>query len=513
MSLRAEFLQFDDALAAHGVPPLTEWWREGIGEWLDAYEQVNIVELALALAVLEFWACVGRGAAKSTALYKLATFFMLFGAFDVPPGERHFAIVLSRLKEEASKGIAIVAQWLTLLGIAHRPAGDVIELADMPRGIRVVAASVAAASGWRAFFIGCDEHSKWASSGLDELNASEVRSSAIAMTATHPLAPVVTVGSAWGAFGEFYEAIDEGTTDARFVVGPTPTWIAAPHISKESTQRKERNPLRWRREYACEFTGNISQLWTPEQIDGLMEARDDARELEQVSYEVLITDPSNLKKDKWTAAAGGWWQYKNDIRDMWLREPYYEPRAPGGRGMRTLRDKWGQTIPNPEWKASEPFFLLRYIMTFDGSFGRTGASIVGELADFARHVGINRVISDQRDAMLLESEFARHRMQFKSLNYTNPSKAEALLWIHERMRTNSLRIEQHETMRQELLEFREKILPSGTVTYEGLRHDDHVSLLLTGALGDIHGCFRGSPTQIPITTDQKGYGDFARGNI
>jgi len=175
MSYRSDFRALVDTLAARGGPPLTSWWCDrSVGAWLDAYEQRH---------VLEFWACVGRGAAKSTVLYLLALFFTLLGSFEVPLGERHFAIVLSRLKEEATKGIAIISHWLTLLGIAHRVVGDVIELADLPRGIRVVAASVAAASGWRAFFIGCDEYSKWASSGLDELNAGEVRSSAIAMTA------------------------------------------------------------------------------------------------------------------------------------------------------------------------------------------------------------------------------------------------------------------------------------------------------------------------------------------
>ena len=154
MSLRSKFLELDDSLARLGVPPLTAWWREGIGGWLDAYEDHHVLEL---------WACVGRGAAKSTMLYKLALFFSLFGVFAVPSGERHFAIVLSRLKEEASKGIDIIDNWLDLLRIPHRLTGDVIEFEAVPRGIRVVAASVSATSGWRAYFVAKDERSKWPS--------------------------------------------------------------------------------------------------------------------------------------------------------------------------------------------------------------------------------------------------------------------------------------------------------------------------------------------------------------
>jgi hypothetical protein len=219
MSLRARFVAFDDRLASLGVPPLTAWWRAGIGEWLDRYE---------AGGPLELWACVGRGAAKSTALYKLATFFALFGAFAVPPGERHFAVVLSRLKEEASKGINIIDRWLDLLGVPHRTAGDVVELDALPRGIRVVAASVAAASGWRGFFVAKDERSKWPMSGVEELEASEIDTSASAMTATHPRAAVCAFGSAWGDFGSFFEAVAAGTNEQRHVLGPAATWIAAP---------------------------------------------------------------------------------------------------------------------------------------------------------------------------------------------------------------------------------------------------------------------------------------------
>jgi hypothetical protein len=241
VSLRSEFFAFDDSLAAHGVPPLTAWWRSGIGDWLDGYETGQALEL---------WACVGRGAAKSTALYKLATFFTLFGDFVVPPGERHFAIVLSRLKEEAAKGITVIASWLRLLGVAHGVAGDVIELDDMPRGIRVVAASVAASSGWRAYFVGRDERSKWPASGIDERDAEEIDTSSTSMTATHANAPIVTFGSAWIALGAFHEVITEGSTATRVVLGPTPTWVAAPHIREEDCRRKERNPSRFAREYA-----------------------------------------------------------------------------------------------------------------------------------------------------------------------------------------------------------------------------------------------------------------------
>ncbi|HEY3817317.1 MAG TPA: hypothetical protein VGL81_09110 [Polyangiaceae bacterium] len=296
MNLRDQFSEFDDALAAHGVPPLTAWWREGIGSWLDAYETGQVLEL---------WACVGRGAAKSTALYKLALFFALFGDFVVPPGERHFAIVLSRLKEEAAKGIAIIDAWLTLLGVAHHLAGDVIELDEQPRGIRVVAASVAATSGWRAFFVAKDERGKWPLSGVDERDAEEIDTSAAAMTATHALAPIVTMGSAWLTLGAFHETIAAGSTSERVVLGPTPTWIAAPHITEADCRKKERDPRKFAREYASIASdAHDEALIDPHLVDRAMRAAPGDVPPESGTAYTAAMDPS-LGRNAWTFVIAG----------------------------------------------------------------------------------------------------------------------------------------------------------------------------------------------------------------
>jgi hypothetical protein len=296
MSLRSDFEAFDDRLASHGVPPLTDWWRLGIGDWLDSYE---------AGGALELWACVGRGASKSTALSKLAAFFTLFGDFAVPPGERHFAIVLSRLKEEAAKAIVIIASWLRLLGVAHHVAGDVIELEASPRGIRVVAASVAASSGWRAYFVGRDERSKWPASGIDERDAEEIDTSSTSMTATHAHAPVITFGSAWVALGAFHEAITKGSTADRVVLGPTPTWVAAPHISEESCRKKERNPSKFAREYASIASdAHDEALIDAHLVDRAMRAEPGDVEPEvNVSYSAAM-DPS-LGRNAWSFVLTG----------------------------------------------------------------------------------------------------------------------------------------------------------------------------------------------------------------
>jgi hypothetical protein len=482
VSLRADFLAFDDSLTAPGVPPLTSWWREGIGEWLDAYENGHVLEL---------WACVGRGASKSTALYKLALFFALFGDFAIPPGEVHFAIVLSRLKEEASKGIAIIARWLTLLGIRYRLAGDAIELADSNRGIRVCAASVAAASGWRAFFVGRDERSKWATEGAETLDADEIDTSAVAMTATHPFAPTVTAGSAWGMFGTFFEAVTGGTTADRHVLGPAPTWIAAPHISEADCRRKERDARRFAREYACEFQASVCAAFDMNAVDAAF-----ARSIDgMVSRSpVLICDPASGGGDAFTYAAA---RYVWRATRQWLTRRTHVHGA--GWVTSYENDEHGRRIPNPNYQPGDdrPVMRIERFGEFAGGFwGKvSGAQIADEIARFAKANGITHGYGDQREALFLTSAFAARGITYCPITWTNVSKPAAVERVREWMRDGALSLEPNEALRRELLTFEERVLPSGQLSFAARRsaHDDRVALLVSTAMAEIEGVFAASP--------------------
>lgn len=448
--LRTKFLAFDDKLASLGVPPCTEWWREGIGEWLDAYERG---------CVLELWACVGRGAAKSTAIYKLALFFTLFGDFAIPAGERHYAIVLSRLKEEAAKGIAIIANWLTLLEVPHNPVGDVIELVDDPRrGLRVVAASVSGTSGWRAFFVGKDERSKWPSGGVEDLDGQEIDTSAAAMTATHPLAPVVSAGSAWGAFGTFHDAIMSGTDATKHVLGPAATWIAAPHIREEDTRRKERDVRRWKREYACEFQAGALSAFDTDAIDrAFAHARPSGLRMRRQ----IILDPSSGKKDAFTFAVCGW------------------VTPPTGAG----------------WK---PYLLFDVVDGIEGSFWShtDGGEIVDQIVRLGGEWNASTVHADQREELMLRNAFEnppeasrRRAMRYVVHPWTTQSKPEAIERVRRWLAEGVVALPPHATLRRELLSFEERITPSGSFTFgaRGSGHDDYVALLITAAMAELEG--------------------------
>jgi len=246
-----EFIKFDDQLAARGVAPVGAWLRERLREWFDRYEHDP-------QTCPELWTCVGRGVGKSTLDYKLAVFFTVLGEFAIPQGERHWAVVISLLKEEAKKGIGVCSHYFRVLGVRHKVAGDTIELEDSPRGIRIVAASVGAASGWRAYFVALDEYSKFAMGDtVDDRDAAEIKASAIAMTATHARAPKIIGGTAWGQFGEFYENVVGGTDEHRVVIGPAASWVASDgRITEEWARNVERDARKRSREYGCEFQGS-----------------------------------------------------------------------------------------------------------------------------------------------------------------------------------------------------------------------------------------------------------------
>ncbi|HEX7604997.1 MAG TPA: hypothetical protein VF316_25445 [Polyangiaceae bacterium] len=485
-TLADKFFSFDRALESHGIPPCSRWWREGLRTWLDSYEAGNALEL---------WAAVGRGAAKSTIIYKLGLFFSLYGNFTIPEGERHFAIVLSRLKEECGKGLAIIDRWLTLLGVSHTRAGDVIELDDRPVGLRVCAASVAAASGWRAFFVGCDEFAKWATNGVDTLDAGEVRSSAIAMSATHARAPIVTMSSAWGAAGEFYDAIMSGTDATRVCLGPAPTWIAAEgHITEAECRAKEQDSRRFAREYSCEFSASASSAFDSDDVRAAigMAVPDGAR-----GETVVLIDPSSGGGDTFSYCLANWIVPKVarfETDSIWDRS--------SGRYLDVPRnDPSGARIPIEVVEEDfKPVLQLFKMGGFTGAFrGRLSADVICDaIVKLAREHGARRVYSDQFEQIGLSALFMARGMYFTSLSWTQPSKQTAAERTRFFLREKRLALPNNPTLAAQLVAFEERISPSGSLTFSGKRGgtstDDLAMLALLAARADFDGLISGSPS-------------------
>ncbi len=491
MSLKDKFLQLDDFLAEKGVPKLTSYWRDGIGEFLDSYEAGKALELV---------ACVGRGSAKSTALYKLGLFFALFTDAVVPPAERHYAIILSRLTVEAGKGIQIISRWLTLLSIKHRLAGDVIDLDGVPRGIRVVAASVAATSGWRAFFVGRDERSKWGASGLDEMDADEVDTSSMAMTATHARAPVVSVGSAWGAFGGFYDAVMHGTTEERIVLGPSATWIAAPHITEASCRKKEKDVRRFEREYACRFqSGSVGAL-------DVEQMRACVRELKQGTtlrsgYELVI-DASGGKNDAFVASIWAWVVEPNEETEFLMMDAKDAAGNVVHANAVFARTEDGHLIRNPKFGTASPVLFLAAMKSWEGPIALTMSTsdVAKEIAQFNKPFGATRAHLDQYNEWGWRTELARFGITAETHHWGPTNKPDAVSRLKEIVRTQQLVInpllgDEGVKLLNEAGHFQETITPSGAYSFgaRGRFHDDRIACCITACMADSMGRLTGSP--------------------
>ena len=551
--MRQRFIAFDNLLVSKGVKPCTVWWRDGIGAWLDRYEQHG---------VLEFWACVGRGAAKSAALCKLALFFTIEGDFEIPPGEMHYAVILSRRKDEAAKSVQIMARWLELLGIHGRrrtlteregegPAakirvtGYLIDFIEMRRGIRVAAANVQATSGWRAFFVAKDERSKWRMSGIDEEDAEEIDTSAVAMTATHSRAPIISVGSAWGTEGAFYEMFKKQkvvagqTVQPRYahVLGPTPTWIAAPHITEESLRAKERNKRKFLREFGSIFQPGENSAFDEDLVEAAFDkpcgtcdcadVQPNRREEVCGKCDRTIRYWCGLRKDH-----QGWHQ---DVRLMDglggrpIHISHFErcqkvllidPTAGGSDTFAWAIVGWRYLLPrfpldysdkdlagkvNPEGETT-----YRLVVDFvDGiqdatAKGFTSEAIIKKIALEGQVHSVKKVFSDQYAQFGLDALFRKEGFEFSAHTWGNKSKELAMervrAWLADHMLVFGDAGGDDDgpsfaKMKHEMLAFDEKIAKSGALTFQGRRggHDDFAMLVMLAAIVDIEKGLPGSP--------------------
>jgi hypothetical protein len=435
-SLSASFLKFDDRLSSLGVPPLSDWWRGHVSRYLDAYEGGT---------ALEFWACAGRGGAKSTALYRLACFFALAGKFDVPNGERHYATILSRRIDEAAKGLSIISSWLRLLEVPHEPRGEVVDLVDSPRGIRVVAANVAAASGWRSFFVGADEFAKWQAEGVAMFDRDEVLASARAMTATHANAPLIVASSPWTDEGSFYTAITAGDADGRIVAGPAPSWIANPSlITEESARRKERNPRIFAREYACEFAAGFSGDYFPD--DAVKACTDSFRSASPEG-------PSNPGASHVVAI-----------------DPAF------------FSDTFGLAVAHVEAGPAGPVVIVDVVGALAAPRGQmlSPSHAVGKTSALRRTFrGSLEVITDQASAAPLSEMFQRQGIFLRIEPWSMTNKVEAYSAVRQLMVDGRLRLPDDPWIRRELSSVGVKLLPSGneTISTRG-GHDDRLSAMV-----------------------------------
>lgn len=426
MTTFADFIAFDDRLAAKGVPPLSSWWRDEARRYFDS-------------GVLDWTVCAGRGAAKSTALYKLACCETLVGDFAIPPGERHWASITSRAKDEASKALGILSGWLRLLGVAHAPTNESIELSAIPRGIRITAASVGANTGWRSFFDGADELGKWTADGAVAFDAREVMASKRAMTATHARARRMVTSTPFLDEGVFYDLVQEGDNDRQVVSGPAATWVAAPHIPEELTRRLEPNARIWAREYGASFVA----AWSDGFFGGLVQPC--VKEWTSRPYApgfgyVIAIDPA-FAKDLFAICVAHV-EERNIVVDL------IEAIVPPGNG-----------------RGLSPTQCMRRVRSVADSY-------------HARHV-----LTDQHHAASLVEIAASERVYLEPIAWTASSKKERFNMVRDLMLDRRIALPNDHGLLRELASIGTKLRAGGGESIEARRGstDDRVAALVLAA--------------------------------
>jgi hypothetical protein len=343
------------------------------------------------------------------------------------------------------------------------------------------------------------------------------------MTATHSLAPVITAGSAWGDSGPFYDAFQRSKDGSyphakrRHVVGPVPTWVAAPHATEASLHEKEPDLRKFLREYGSVFQSGLLSAFDHALVEaafdnpcgyritvrrplgenlffcGLQHDHDGpCTKLADVAghisnfthcQKVALIDPSAGGSDTFAWAIVGW-------RHMLPRFPKDHERA-------------GQEDPDGQ---------ITYKLVFDYVGGIQNATkkgfksdgIVDQIATDARRHHVKNVYCDQFSQFGLDALFRRKGFGFSFHTWTNQTKERAMervrAWLADRLLAFGDASGDNDgptfaKMKHELHSFEEKIAKSGALTFQGRRggHDDFAMLVLLAAIVDIEKGLPGSP--------------------
>jgi hypothetical protein len=475
------YATLDRALVSAGFPATSPWWWATIQRFYRSGKR----ELVLR---------VGRRGGKSSTLCRLAVVEALWGDHVVPPGDVGVVAFISVSRDESSKRIRTITAILDTLRVDYTRRDTTIELANKPIAFATFAASIAGVSGPTCIAVICDEVAKWRDSDTGANPATEVLASVRPTTATMPNARMFLSSSPLGNLDAHAEAFAQGDT-ARQTTAFAETWLANPSVTEEQTHALEPDERVWKREFAAVPQGSTSDAFNADAVDQLF--------VEPVSPATLgtpcvVIDPSSGRKDSWTWGVVGYCLPPASDSCLWSDgRGNFAPRH-SIEFQLVARDQKGDPIPNPDaQKDPRPYLQVHHLDAVEGAFWQQtkGSDIVRRVANDARSWGASTVVSDQREALMLESLFDAQGLRFVSYAWTESNKPQAIERIRRLMVESNLKCVKHDKLKRELLNFKEKINPSGSISFaaRGSGHDDFVALLVTAALHELAGGFTLSP--------------------
>lgn len=475
-----EFRKLDRRLVRAGFPPTSPWWMETLERYLRS-------------GVMQLVARVGRRGGKSSTLCRLAVLLALAVKWPIPPGDIGFVVFVSVRTEDANARLTTIEAILRALGVAFRRSDATIYLEDRPIAFRCLPATVAAASGPTSIAVIADEVAKWRNADGTANPASEVLATlrpTLATMARHG-ARIVLSSSPFGLLDAHCEAFDRGDGPDQ-VVAFAESWIANPTLTEDETRRLEPNARVWSREYGAIPSASAAAAFDPADVDACFRPRADGLVL---GTSILVVDPSSGRGDPFTWAACRW---------AWptIAQPERQQRTPvhavvGADGMtRLFPIDDGRTGGGPVIDRDRAVLIVEAVEGVDVKFDASAAGAVyTRAAATARRYGARRAFGDQRDLLACHSEFARRSIRYESLAWTAESKRIGVEILRRWLADRRLVLPDHAKLREQLIGFEARILPSGYETYAGRRgsHDDYCALLITAALAEHEGYLPDSP--------------------
>ncbi len=477
----AAFDVVDRALVAKNFPATTAWWRATLERFYTAGCRQCVIR-------------VGRRGGKSSTLCRVAVVESLYGEHKIAPGDTGVVAIISANRGQANDRIKTIKAILDGLGIGHHPIEGGVELDDRPVAFRVFTASISGVVSFSCIMALCDEVALWADAETGANPAREVLANLRPTLTGQKNAKIFLASSPLSTLDYHARAFEEGDTGFQ-VVAYAQTWVARPSLTEAETRADEPDERLWLRNYAAIPSASSGNAFSAELVTAAFEPP--PYELAPISNALFLTDASSGKKDVWSWGRGMWQERKLQERDAYVWQDVVLPN--GNTVQRPKRDPVSdQLLISDEWTAERPpIFTLDLIEGEGGRFaarGLSGDDVVEAIAKRAVRLGISTVVGDQREALMIEAAFAKRRVRYQSIAYTAQNKGpEGVAWISRLLRERRLKLIPHEDLRRELLSFREVILPSGSISYSGKTSDDYACLLITAALADGEGLFKGSP--------------------
>lgn len=318
-------------------------------------------------------------------------------------------------------------------------------------------------------------------------------------------AQMLCVGSPFAPTGPAWKAVQEHWKRPKrdmVVIKARGDWL---NPSWWTPEKQEETRLASIKEYKTEFLGEFADgdaaALDPELVG--LTARPIGRAIPYGSCKpVGFLDSSQGRGDAWSYAIGQW--------------VYGTSRGPEQVGFTDEGNPIYVEHPDVDPVQNKPVPTLHMtdVNSVEGKFRQTLTSdqIIEHISSLMKQNGVTDVYGDQHQAYVLESSFQRHGVRYHTMNWTNRSKSDAVSSIRRWLTDKTILIDgpKGAACRQELIELREKPLPSGGYVYEAPRgkHDDLAALLVTAGILQASGEWHGAPLALRSDVVRRGANEF-----